>query len=85
MSNLNTRQLPPALDRIFDVPEGDYPDVAAEIIRHVHDHINALRDELYEFLEVRTAAAPTTVNRARALDSVLGYEVRQWLRRTCGE
>ncbi|MBF6546959.1 hypothetical protein [Nocardia brasiliensis] len=67
-------------DRVLEVPEGDYPDVASEIVYFIRRRMEQFSDELHEFLDLREEAAPATVNCVRALDSVLSYEVRRWLK-----
>ncbi|MCX4098050.1 hypothetical protein [Nocardia sp. alder85J] len=79
----NSRQIRLIIDCLVEVPETDYPEVANEVIQYIHSHMAEFSDALNEFLEQREDAAPTTVDRARVLDSVLGYETRRWVQRHC--
>ncbi|WP_280410291.1 hypothetical protein [Nocardia brasiliensis] len=80
MSPNPTRKLPPATDRVLDVPEGDYLDVASEIVYFIRRRIEQFRDELNEFVSLRQEAAPTTVLQARVLNALLDNEFRQWIK-----
>jgi hypothetical protein len=78
--NAPTRQLRLTTDQLVSIPESDYPEVAHELVTYLQARFAAFSNELHEFLEQREDAAPTTVDRARVLDSILGYEVRRWLK-----
>jgi len=39
------RQLPLATDRLLVVPEGDFPEVAEEVITHIRRGLEAFSDE----------------------------------------
>ncbi|MGW4844874.1 hypothetical protein [Nocardia brasiliensis] len=80
MQPTTTRPFSLTNSHLLHVPEGDYPDVASEIVNHIRHQMNAFSDELHEFLELREEAAPNMADRARVLDSIIGYEVRRWLK-----
>ncbi len=73
------RQLHLTTNQLVTIPEGDFAEVAQEVVTYIQARFAAFSDELHEVLEHREDAAPTTVNRARVLDSILNYEVRRGL------